>query len=93
VRWAKRWTEDDQRVLDEACRTGLLPDGRPASQNRLALYLNFSREWIRQKLDGRQLPMHYRAMQDGARNSAYVRAVRRAVTMLQQSKKVRRVRP
>lgn len=88
----KRWTTEDQAVLDDACRTGRLPDGRGASQNRLALYLGFSRQTIVNRLCGRQLPLRCEAMSDGARRSAYVRAVKRALVMLQQGKKVRRLR-
>lgn len=78
----KRWKPEHQAVLDHACVTGKLPDGRGASQNRLARLLGFSRQTIVVRLNGRQLPRHFEAMRDGARSSAYVRAVKRVLAML-----------
>lgn len=85
-------SERDKAVIEEACRTGLMPDGSCASQNRLARYLGFSRQTIVNHLRGRQLSRHSEAMSNGAKNAAYVRAMKRAATT-QHSAKVRRVRP
>lgn len=85
-------SDEDKQVIEDACRTGFLPDGRVASQNRLATYLGFSRQTIVNHLKGRLLSRHIEAQSDGARNAAYVRAMRRVATM-QQSARVRRVRP
>lgn len=52
----KRWRAEDNAVLEEALRTGYLPDGRIATQQRLADHLGFCRLTVVNKLDGRQLP-------------------------------------
>lgn len=88
----KRWTVDDTAILDRACLTGRLPDGRIATQERLALALGFSRQTIVKRLEGRRLPLCNEVMREGGRSSAYQRAVRRAITILQQSGKARMIR-
>lgn len=88
----KSWTSEDNTVLEQACETGRLPDGRVATQMRLAILLGFSRQTIIKYLAGRRLPLCNELMREGGRNSAYGRAVRRVATILQQSAKARMIR-
>lgn len=77
----KRWTADDTAALEAACTTGRLPDGRIATQIRLALYLGFHRNTIVGKLAGRRLPLCNALMSEGGRKSAYQRRVARVEAM------------
>lgn len=63
----KRWSADDAVTLEAACTTGRLPDGRIATQMRLALFLGFSRQCIVGKLQGRRLPLCNEVMRENAR--------------------------
>jgi hypothetical protein len=73
----KRWTADDTATLEAACATGRLPDGRIATQIRLALYLGFHRNTIVGKLAGRRLPLCNALMSEGGIRSARQRAMAR----------------
>lgn len=86
-----RWTSTADAVLDQACETGELPDGRIATQERLACTLGFSRQTICAKLGGRQLSKSIELKREGGLSSAHRRAMIRAQTM-RQSSKARKVR-
>lgn len=81
----KRWTTDDTATVDEVCRTGRLPDpdNRIATQERLALFLGFSRQWIAKRLAGRKLPLCTKLMSEGGMKSAERRARARAEAIRQ----------
>lgn len=76
----KRWGPNDQAVLDSALRTGRLPDpdNRVATQERLALYLGFSRQTIAKRIGG-QLPLHIELKREGGSRGGMTTAYRRRV--------------
>lgn len=76
----KHWSDGDQAVLDHALRTGRLPDpdNRIATQERLALYLGFSRQTIAKKL-GSKLPLHIELKREGGARGGMTTAYRRRV--------------
>lgn len=71
----KRWSTDDTAMLQGVAATGELPDGRVATQERLAALLGFTRRTIAEhcRLMGLQLPRSRERMSEGGRNSAYRR--------------------
>jgi hypothetical protein len=73
----KRWTPEDNAVLEEALKTGYLPDGRIATQVRLALYLGFSRMTIVNKLQYRQFPLHTELKSQGGQRGGLSTAHRK----------------
>lgn len=77
---ARRWRPEDQAVLDHAMNTGRLPDpdNRVATQERLALFLGFSRQTIAKRIGG-QLPLHVELKREGGARGGMTTAYRRRV--------------
>lgn len=85
------WTSTATAVLDRACETGELPDGRIATQQRLACLLGFTRQTICARLGGRKLSKSIELKREGGLRSAHTRAMARAHAM-RRSKVTRKVR-
>lgn len=83
----KSWTPAAELALCTACETGDMPDGRIATQERLAELLGFSRQTIVSRLGGRKLMKSVELKREGGgkggRSSAYKRAMARAATIRQ----------
>ena len=91
----KAWTELHTKAVQDAAASGLLPDGRVATQARLAKLLGFSRSAITRHLGdlGLTLPLAVEVMREagrrGGRSGSYRRRVRVAVDMLAKGKGLR----
>lgn len=75
----KRWCDADTEALEAAANRGTLPDGRIATQERLALWLGFSRRTIAARCCdlGLTMPRSTELMSAGGRVSGYKRRVAR----------------
>lgn len=78
---------EDRAILDQACETGRLPDGRIATQERLALYLNFSRQTIVNNLAGRKLPLHVELKREGGSRGGISAKYRRQLSRINEIKR------